>query len=151
MNNRIKTIRKSLGLTQDEFAKQLGLQRNTICLFESGKRNPSDRTLDDICNIFNVSIDFLLNGKEPIFIDTPSSTMKKLKSEYHLDEFSYNLVYNYLKLDSKQRQAVRDFFYNVLQPSESIEDLYGYDNAPHTVEELEDKYDVQEVDRRHAN
>ena len=35
MNKRIKTIRKRLNLTQDEFAEKLGLARNSIASYES--------------------------------------------------------------------------------------------------------------------
>lgn len=139
MTERLKKIRKALNITQCEFAKKLNLQQNTICLFETGKRNPSERTLEDICNIFHVSKDYLLEGKEPMFIETPSSTMEQLRKEFDLDDFSYNLVYEYLKLGQDQRKAVRDFFYQVFEGSNgSTPDPFT--EAPYTPEELEDKY-----------
>lgn len=58
----IKTIRDEKGKTQEEFASILGLQRNTISLIENGKRNPSDRTIRDICEKFNVSEEWLRTG-----------------------------------------------------------------------------------------
>ena len=115
MIERIKKIRTALNLTQSEFAEQLRLQRNTISLLETGKRNPSERTIDDICNIFNVSKEYLLNGTEPMFTQTYSDTMEQLKKEFNLDEFSFNLVHEYLKLDPAQREKVRDFFYRVVE------------------------------------
>lgn len=115
MIERLKKIRTALNLTQSEFAEQLRLQRNTISLLETGKRNPSERTIDDICNIFNVSKEYLLNGTEPMFTQTYSDTMEQLKKEFNLDEFSFNLVHEYLKLDPAQREKVRDFFYRVVE------------------------------------
>ena len=115
MIERLKKIRSALNLTQSEFAEQLRLQRNTISLLETGKRNPSERTIDDICNIFNVSKEYLLNGTEPMFTQTYSDTMEQLKKEFNLDEFSFNLVHEYLKLDPAQREKVRDFFYRVVE------------------------------------
>lgn len=93
MIERLKKIRTALNLTQSEFAEQLRLQRNTISLLETGKRNPSERTIYDICNIFNVSKEYLLNGTEPMFTQTYSDTMEQLKKEFNLDEFSFNLVH----------------------------------------------------------
>lgn len=119
MTERLKKIRKALNLTQGEFAKKLNLQQNTICLFETGKRNPSERTLEDICNIFHVSKDYLLEGTEPMFIETPSSTMEQLRKEFNLDDFSYNLVYEYLKLEQDQRKWFRDFLYRVTKDGDS--------------------------------
>lgn len=62
MNNRIIQIRKKLGLTQDEFAKQLDLSRNFIWMIEKGDRIPSERTLNDICEKFNVDPVWLRTG-----------------------------------------------------------------------------------------
>ncbi len=61
--------------------------------------------------------------------------MDQLKKEFNLDDFSYNLVYQYLKLDADQRQTVRDFFYNVVESGSMDEDLFG--DVPKTPEELE--------------
>lgn len=134
MNTRIKEIREARGLSQADFAEMLNLKRNSISLIEVGKRNPSDRTIIDICNTFNVSEEWLRTGVGEMFIKTPSSTMEKLKQEFDLDDFSYNLVYQYLKLDSDQRQTIRDFFYNVVAKS-TDKDLYG--TVPDTQDDLE--------------
>lgn len=136
MNTRIKEIREAKGLSQADFAEMLKLKRNSISLIEVGKRNPSDRTIIDICNTFNVSEEWLRTGVGEMFIKTPSSTMEKLKQEFDLDDFSYNLVYQYLKLDSDQRQTIRDFFYNVVAKS-TDKDLYG--TVPDTQDDLEKK------------
>ena len=136
MNTRIKEIREAKGLSQADFAEMLNIKRNSISLIEVGKRNPSDRTIIDICNTFNVSEEWLRTGVGEMFIKTPSSTMEKLKQEFDLDDFSYNLVYQYLKLDSDQRQAIRDFFYNVVA-KRTDKDLYG--TVPDTQDDLEKK------------
>ena len=45
INDNIRELRENiLNLSQESFAKKIGLQRNTISLIENGKRNPSDRT-----------------------------------------------------------------------------------------------------------
>lgn len=138
MNTRIKEVREAKGLSQADFAEMLNLKRNSISLIEVGKRNPSDRTIVDICNTFNVSEEWLRTGEGEMFVETPSSTMDQLKKEFNLDDFSYNLVYQYLKLDADQRQAVRDFFYNVVESESMDEDLFG--DVPKTPEELEKEF-----------
>lgn len=141
MNVRIKVLREELKLSQAEFAEMLNLKRNSISLIEVGKRNPSDRTILDICNKFNVSEEWLRNGTGEIFIKTPSSTMEQLKKEFNLDDFSYSFVYEYLKLDEEKRNAVQNFFYNVINRINVHEDSFGvYDNVPKTPDELEAKY-----------
>lgn len=138
MNARIKEVREAKGLSQADFAELLNLKRNSISLIEVGKRNPSDRTILDICNKFNVSEEWLRTGEGEMFIETPSSTMDQLKKEFNLESFDYNLVYQYLKLDADQRRTVRDFFYNVVESGSLDEDLFS--EAPKTPEELEKEF-----------
>lgn len=62
MNDRLKQVRIAAGKTQTEFAEAIGLTKNFICLLENGKREPSDRTIRDICNIFKVDEVWLRTG-----------------------------------------------------------------------------------------
>lgn len=67
MKNRIKELRKKeLKLTQKQFADKLGLSENFVWQIEKGERVPSDRTISDICRIFDVREDWLRNGQEPM-------------------------------------------------------------------------------------
>ena len=68
MNDRIKHIRKSLHMTQDEFATKIGLSRNFIAQVENGTKNPSDRTVSDICREFDVNEEWLRNGTGEMFV-----------------------------------------------------------------------------------
>lgn len=67
MNERIKEIRKALNLTQQEFAERLSLKRNTIATYEMGKSVPSDRTITDICEKYNVNEEWLRDGSGEMF------------------------------------------------------------------------------------
>lgn len=62
MKERIRKIRKDADLTQDEFAIKVNLTKNYISLVENGSRNLADRTISDICRIFNVNEEWLRNG-----------------------------------------------------------------------------------------
>lgn len=66
MKERIAIIRKTAGLSQAEMAEKLGLSRNFISLIENGNRIPSDRTISDICRIFDIQEDWLRYGLEPM-------------------------------------------------------------------------------------
>lgn len=67
MNERIALVRKSLGLTQEKFAEQVGLSRNFMWMIESCTRVPSDRTISDICREFNVNETWLRTGEGEMF------------------------------------------------------------------------------------
>lgn len=69
MNIRIKELRtehlkKKFGrkITQQEFADRLGLSQNFIWQIEKGEREPSDRTISDICREFGVDRVWLETG-----------------------------------------------------------------------------------------
>lgn len=64
VGERIKSLRKKLGLTQSQLGEKLGVHANTISMYEKGNRNIPTKTLKILSEIFNVSIDFLLNGEE---------------------------------------------------------------------------------------
>lgn len=73
INNNIKTLReKHLKLNQFEFADKIGIKRNSVSVIETGRRNPSQRTLDDICEVFNVNMDWLKTGEGNVFNDSSS-------------------------------------------------------------------------------
>lgn len=67
MNERIKELRKSLGLTQLEFGEQVGVKANTIGNYEIGLRTPSDAVIRAICREFNVNEDWLRTGEGEMF------------------------------------------------------------------------------------
>ena len=63
MKDRIKQIRKEAGMTQEKFAEQLGLKRNTIATYETGKSEPMDNIIISICREFNVNEQWLRTGE----------------------------------------------------------------------------------------
>lgn len=67
MHERIKAVRKALGLTQQAFADQLNIKQNTVAVYELGRIAPSDRTISDICRIWNVSEAWLREGAGEMF------------------------------------------------------------------------------------
>ena len=68
MNNRIKEVRKALHLTQQEMADSLSLKRNTVASYEIGRIVPSDRSIWDICRIYNVNEVWLRTGEGDMFV-----------------------------------------------------------------------------------
>ena len=57
MKNRIETIRKELGIVQEEFAKAMGVSRQTISSLENGRYNPSIMLAYKIARYFGMTIE----------------------------------------------------------------------------------------------
>ena len=75
MGNRIKELRKALGLTQQEFADRIGVKRGAIANYEIG-RNASDTAVALICREFGVSEHWLRTGEGEMFRTTPKTNQK---------------------------------------------------------------------------
>ena len=57
MKNRIEEIRKERGIRQDEFAKYMGVSRQTISSLENGRYNPSITLAYKIAKYFGMTIE----------------------------------------------------------------------------------------------
>lgn len=79
IGDRIKTVRKDLGLTQREMAEKLGIAPNSLAQNESGSRNPSEQTLKLICREFSISYDWLKNGVEPMKMPAEEAALDSIE------------------------------------------------------------------------
>lgn len=57
MKNRIEEIRKAEGIRQEDFAKALGVSRQTISSLETGRYNPSIQLAYKIAKYFQLTIE----------------------------------------------------------------------------------------------
>ena len=66
MKNRIEAIRKERGIRQEEFAKTLGVSRQTISSLENGRYNPSILLAHRIAKYFGMTIEevFIFDEEE---------------------------------------------------------------------------------------
>lgn len=67
IGKRIASIIESLGIKKVEFAKAINVDQSFISQITSGKRNPSDRTIADICREFGVNEIWLRTGEGEMF------------------------------------------------------------------------------------
>lgn len=68
LKNRIETIRKEKGIRQEEFAKAMGVSRQTISSLENGRYNPSILLAYKIAKYFEMTIEevFLFEEEEGV-------------------------------------------------------------------------------------
>jgi transcriptional regulator with XRE-family HTH domain len=68
MKNRLKLLRKSLKLTQEEFASRIGIKRNSYANYEIGRNKPIDAVVFSICREYSVSENWLRTGEGEMFV-----------------------------------------------------------------------------------
>jgi transcriptional regulator with XRE-family HTH domain len=93
---KIREIRKSKGLSQGQLAQMLGYTSSTVCRIEKGVLKPSLRFLQRFGEIFNYSLSYLVDPKEPIFLD-------QLEQEFDINLLEPAL--RELSLDKKMRST----------------------------------------------
>lgn len=111
----IRQARKAAGMTQDDLAKALGINRATLSKYESGSIDLTVTQLIKIANTLGVSMYDLLNTKEMDFFDAGvTEGQNALEWAYrNLDGYSFNkaelfLIRAFSKLNDKgQQEAVK--------------------------------------------
>lgn len=109
MNERIKSVRKALKLSQDAFGEKLGMTGGGVSLLELGKRSVTEQVIKSICREFNVDYLWLTTGEGEMFTDLPESLLDELASEYDLTDEEKEVVRDFLSLSKDERAIVMKF------------------------------------------
>lgn len=148
MNERIKQIRRDLGLTQTEFAERIGLKQNSISLIESGKRNISDQAVLSICREYGVNEEWLRTGTGEKMTPDASDELEALVKKYDLSNADQVLIEKYVNLKAGSRETIINFITDVVAALDGVADPNSkafpesdiYAGIPDTPEELEQKF-----------
>ena len=109
MEERLKALRKSLGLNQEDFGSKLGLTRSAICNYENGSRTLMEQTIISICREFNVNRVWLVDGIGEMFTNLPETILDELAMQFELSDGEKDLVADFCKLPKEQRIVVMNF------------------------------------------
>ena len=119
MKDRIKEIRTDAGLNQYEFAEKIGIGASTVTNYEKGSRNPSNAVLQNICRIFHVSKEWLVNGTGPKYIEQSVLFTELLSAvDDSDDQFIRAFIETYLELDKASRDVLE---YTVMKLASKIQ------------------------------
>ena len=99
INERLRQLRKQLGLTTRAFGESIGLSNPTISNIERGRRGITERTIRDICRIHDVNQDWLVKGTGPIFL----AGLEQL----NINEDVMALVRQYAQLTKEDKELIR--------------------------------------------
>ena len=113
MNERLKKLRKELDMTQQEFAEGIGIKRNTMATYESGRNEPIDAVISLICTKYNVNENWLRTGEGEMFIemsydDEIAQFVGQVMGEED-DSFKKRLISGLAALDDNGWKVLEDF------------------------------------------
>lgn len=105
LGNKIKSLRTSAKMTQEELGKKIGVKKSTIANYESGYSEPESEKLSQIATIFDVTLDYIVgktNVKNSIiFLEEKLSDLNL--SDKELEEAYRNIMSYYSINISKDR------------------------------------------------
>lgn len=110
---RVKEIRKTLGLTLEKFAQPLGVGKTAISKIEKDQVNLTEQMARAICREFNVNYFWLTSEKGEHFTSTPESVVDEIAEEYNLDDIDKKIIEKYLELSDGQRKIIKEYLQSI--------------------------------------
>lgn len=81
IGKRIKQIREDMGMTKEKFAKLLGISGQYLGVVEHGKSYLSIEKLKILCDLTNLSSDYILFGKDSHIVSNTQKTLSEFSNE----------------------------------------------------------------------
>lgn len=106
MNDRIKMLRKMLGLSQDKFGARIKITGASISLIESGTNVPSSQTIAMICSEFRVREAWLRTGEGEMFEPKEENPAAEIIRQYNFSGIVAKVLEVYATLTEEQQQIV---------------------------------------------
>lgn len=131
IGGRLNLLIDNLGIKKVEFAQSINVDQSFISQITAGKRNPSDRTIADICRVFSVSEAWLREGIGEMFL--PVSEKQQLAAlfaqiEREQDDSLVSIMVSGLKayygLSDEKKAVVREMI------DATLENLQNKKNHP---------------------
>ena len=105
INQRIKKLRKSLGMNQGEFGQKIGMGQAGISKIEQDGNTVIDQNIRLICQTFHVSEKWLRTGAGPMESDDVSTMLARLQEEMDLTDLEMRLLQTYFSFPAEERQT----------------------------------------------
>lgn len=120
MNERLRQLRRSMDYTQEEFAKKIGIKRNTLANYETGRNEPIDAVFFSICREFDVNEEWLRTGEGEMFIQASEFSLNEYAEKNNLSELEFDILRGYMELDSDIRKKVLSYFKTIFNKHSEV-------------------------------
>ena len=77
-NERVKEVRKTLGLTLEKFGDRLGIKKAAVSKIEKGENSLTDANIKAICREFSVDYMCLTTGEGEMFVETDDDFFERI-------------------------------------------------------------------------
>lgn len=114
INQRMKSLRKDLKMSQDAFGAQIGIKGSSVSYYESGKNAVTEQNILAVCRVFSASEDWLRHGTGEMYKYEDRET-SRLAEEFNLDEYGMRIISAYQKMPPQDREALIRFMRNVFE------------------------------------
>lgn len=112
---RVKEVRKKIGLTMEKFGERLGVTKTAISLMESGKNNVTDANIRSICREFSVDYIWLTTGNGEMFVENDDDVVEMIdRIMVGENEFHKNLFKTFARLDESELLALESIMKKVM-------------------------------------
>lgn len=107
MNERLKLLRKTLKISQEEFGNRLGITGGGISKLEKGDRNITEQMVKSICREFGCDYEWFTKGEGEMFVDSDDDIMETIdRIMLGENEFHKNLFKTFARLDEDELLAL---------------------------------------------
>ena len=106
INQRIRILRKELGLSQGDFGKRIGLKQGAVSKIEQEGSTVIDQNIRLICTTFGVSERWLREGAGDMLAQTRDDYVRAFAERCHLGEAFIQVMKNFLALSEEDRATM---------------------------------------------
>lgn len=117
INERVRELRKALGLTLEKFGARLGVGKNAISRIETAKSNVTDQMFLAICREYNVNPNWLRTGEGKMFSEDEEEYLfrwvgrvLKDKPESFKKTFLKHVLFFLSSLDDAGWEVLKNFY-----------------------------------------
>lgn len=117
VNERLKFLRKTLKLNQQEFSDKIGVSQSALTLMENGKRTIRDIYVTQMCHIFNVNETWLRTGQGEMFMASNTFSLDEQAKKSNLTDLEIRIMQSYMNLDRNIREKLMAELEAIFKPN----------------------------------
>lgn len=119
MNKRIRQIREEQNMSQTAFGKALGISRDVVSNYETGRVDPTDLFIKHLCNTFYINEKWLRFGMGEVYIKSKEAILDELVFAYGLNNRESTLIKAFLQLSPEGRAGVLEYATTLIKLNEN--------------------------------